>query len=153
MAGVVLLVLVSLLLVTKEDGAGGHGAQRRVPRAVDRVVTGAVLALVAGGVPEPIGGFAGGLEGVVFASGRLYVQAEAALQGDGVWAAAGAGEGEGGVRGHLQPGAGAELGGGDEARGLAVIEGGVGGGGVEAVRLIEELEPPVVVQDCGQRLL
>ena len=39
----------------------GHGAQRRVPRAVDRVVTGAVLALVAGGVPEPIGGFAGGL--------------------------------------------------------------------------------------------
>jgi len=27
-----------------------------VPRAVDRVVTGAVLALVAGGVPEPIGG-------------------------------------------------------------------------------------------------
>ena len=35
-AGVVLLVLVSLLLVTKEDGAGGHGAQRRVPRAVDR---------------------------------------------------------------------------------------------------------------------
>ena len=61
MAGVVLLVLVSLLLVTKEDGAGGYGAQRRVPRAVDRVVTGAVLALVAGGVPEPIGGFAGGL--------------------------------------------------------------------------------------------
>ena len=65
MAGVVLLVLVSLLLVTKEDGAGGYGAQRRVPRAVDRVVTGAVLALVAGGVPEPIGGLAGGLKGVV----------------------------------------------------------------------------------------
>ena len=43
MAGVVLLVLVSLLLVTKEDGAGGHGAQRRMPCAVDRVVTGAVL--------------------------------------------------------------------------------------------------------------
>ena len=105
MAGIVLLVLVSLLLVTKEDGAGGHGAQRRVPRAVDRVVTGAVLALVAGGVPEPIGGFAGGLKVAVGASGRPYVQAEAALQGDGVWAAAGAGEGEGGVRGYLQPGA------------------------------------------------
>ena len=105
MAGVVLLVLVSLLLVTKEDGAGGHGVQRRVPRAVDRVVTGAVLALVAGGVPEPIGGFAGGLKVAVGASGRPYVQAEAALQGDGVWAAAGAGEGEGGVRGYLQPGA------------------------------------------------
>ena len=84
MAGVVLLVLVSLLLVTKEDGAGGHGVQRRVPRAVDRVVTGAVLALVAGGVPEPIGGFAGGLKVAVGASGRPYVQAEAALQGDGV---------------------------------------------------------------------
>ena len=61
MAGVVLLVLVSLLLVTKEDGAGGHGAQRRVPRAVDRVVTGAVLALVAGGVPEPYPSQSGGL--------------------------------------------------------------------------------------------
>ena len=43
MAGIVLFVLVSLLLVTKEDGASGYGAQRRVPRAVDRMVTGAVL--------------------------------------------------------------------------------------------------------------
>ena len=33
-----------------------RSAPPRVPRAVDRVVTGAVLALVAGGVPEPIGG-------------------------------------------------------------------------------------------------
>ena len=73
MAGVVLLVLVSLLLVTKEDGAGGHGAQRRVSRAVDRVVAGAVLALIAGGIPEPVGGLAGGLKGLIGASGRLHV--------------------------------------------------------------------------------
>ena len=50
MAAVVLFVPVSLLLVTKEDGAGSDSAQRRVRRAVDRVVMGAVLALVAGGV-------------------------------------------------------------------------------------------------------
>ena len=53
------------------------------------MVAGAVLAFVAGGVPEPVGGLAGGLKGAIGASGRLHVQAEAALQGDGVWAAAG----------------------------------------------------------------
>ena len=101
MVGVVLLVLVGFLLVTKKHSAGGDGSERVAPRAVDRVVARAVLAGVAHGVPEPVGHLSGSGESFVVRLGRRYVQAEAALQRDGVGAAARAGIGQRGVRGHL----------------------------------------------------
>jgi len=145
------LGLALVALVAEDDGAGGDGAARRLPRAEGCAVAAVLVGDVGVDVAEVVDLDAVGGEGDKGGLGGREVEAEAALGSEDKVCGA---DGNGAVGLGAQPPVGKGLGDGDEAGGLAAaseaeaggVVGGVGGGELGA-----EVDPTIMVCDGGQR--